>query len=348
MAIVRNGGGRGYWHQMASEVSDPNMTATEAVTRFGLDYTITKRPLQARNPRGHFVNIPNHYAIMSDHQGDPDVIAIVGKEFEPMQNTHLAGLLDAAKLCGPEGIYQLDTVGKTVDGRTVLWSLKARESVIIAGDEYRDHWLITDGKDGNRALTMALTPVRLYCSNAIAMAVSGASVKVAVQHTKAAETQLKWWLNIAPQLDQAARKAHETLKAMGTKQVTKRTLESILEAAYPAPKVRGKAQLYAGLDGLNLDDESALEVTRAMGNSATELQRVKAKRQAAADLFASYASEDGERNIAGTLLGVVNAIADCENHRQPTNSKELVAVSNLYGQRAQAQANGLKAALALI
>lgn len=346
--LVPNAGGRGYWHQMGSEVSDPNMTAREAVSKFGLDYTITKRPLQARNPRGHFVNIPNHFAIMSDAQGDPDVIAIVGKEFEPMQNAHLAGLLDDAKLTGPAGLYALDVVGKTVDGRTVFWALKARTETVIAGDVYRDHWLIADGKDGNRALTMALTPVRHICSNALAMAVAGASVKVAVQHTKAAEAQLKWWLNVAPQLDAEAKKAHQTLAAMGERKVNLKDVEAILEAAYPTSKVRGKAQLYSGLDGLGLDDESALEVTRAMGSSATELQRVKAKRTAALDLFESYASDDDERNIAGSLLGVINAVADCENHRQPTNAKELVGVSNLYGQRAQAQALSVKAALALL
>jgi hypothetical protein len=285
---------------------------------------------------------------MSDAQGDPDIIAIVGKEFEPMQNMHLAGLLDTAKLTGPDGLYALDVVGKTVDGRTVFWALKARTETVIAGDSYRDHWIIADGKDGNRALTMALTPVRHVCSNALAMAVAGASVRVAVQHTKAAEAQLKWWLNVAPQLDQAARKAHQILKGMGDRKVSKADVTSILEAAYPTPKVRGKAQLYAGIDDLGLDDEQTLDVTKAMGSSATELQRVKAKRQAAADLFESYFDEPEERNIAGSLLGVVNAVADCENHRHPTNAKELVAVSNLYGQRAQAQAQSVKAALALL
>jgi hypothetical protein len=346
--LVPNLGGRGYWHQMGVEFTDPDTTASEAAVKAGLDYTITKRPLQTRNSKGHPITIPSHFAVMSDSPFDPDVIAIVGREFEPVQNMDLAALLDAAKLTGPEGRYSVDVAGKTADGRTVFWALKARAATSIKGDEYRDHWLIADGKDGNRALTMALTPVRHVCSNALAMAVAGASIKVGIQHTKAAGDQLKWWLGIAPQLDDAAKKAHDTLKAMGERMVKAKDVAAILEAAYPAPKVRGKAQLYAHLDGLDLSDDAALDVTRAMGASATELQRVTIKREQAKALFESYAADPDERNIAGTLLGLVNAVADCENHRQPTNAKELVAVSNLYGQRYQAQANSIKAALKLI
>lgn len=348
MAIVPNAGGRGYWHQMGNQVTNPDMTAVDAARAYGLDYTITKRPLQVRNAKGHFVNVPSHFAVMSDHDGDPDVIAIVGKEFEPVQNIQLATMLDAAHLTGPDGLYSLDVVGKTVDGRTVFWALASRKPIKIAGDTYKDHWLIADGKDGNRALTMALTPIRHICSNAIAMAVSGASVRVAIQHTKRAESQLGWWLAVAPKLDEAAQKAHGLMAAMGRKDISLKGAQAILEVAYPSPKVRGKAQLYEGLDGLGLDDEASTEVTRAMGSHATDIQRVQAKRQAALDLFESYASDPAERNIAGTLLGIVNAVADCENHRPATNVKEDVGVSNLYGQRYAAQAASVKAALAAL
>jgi|SRR6478609_6228340 len=349
MLVRENAGqGRGYWHEMGTVITDENMTAREAATKADLNYTITKRPLQARNPKGHFINVPSHFAIMSDYAGDPDVIAIVGKEFEPIQNMHLADMLDRAGLTGPEGRYAVDVAGKTADGRTVFWALKDREGYQIAGDDYKDHWLIADGKDGNRALTMALTPLRHICSNALAMSISGATIKVGIQHTKAAEAELGWWLKVAPQLEKAARETRGILTQLGKRMVSTDEVTAILERAYPNPKIRGKAQLYSQLDNLGLADEDGNEVAKAMGSSATELQRVKVKRETAAALFASYFDDADERNIAGTALGIINAVSDCENHRKETNVREVVGVSNMFGPRYQAQAGSIKAALELI
>jgi hypothetical protein len=350
MALVfgeryRNGG-RGYWHEMGTEAQDLNETAASMAERAGLNYTIAKRAVSTRiNGKHH--NIEGTYALVSDAMGDPDVIAVVGKEFEPIQNMHLAEMLDRAGLVGPEGIYAMDVAGKTLDGRTVFWALKAREPFVVNGDEYRDHWLIADGKDGNRALTMALTPVRHICSNALAMAVAGASIKVGIQHTKAAEAELKWWLSIAPQLDAASRKSRGLLERLGNIQVTADDVETILDGAYPKPKARGRAQLYQSLTTLALNEDDAATVERAAGKTTAEAMRVLAKRSFVTDLFESYADDPDERHIAGTALGVVNAVADFENHRVPTNVREASAVSNMYGPRYAAQAGSIRAAMAL-
>lgn len=351
MALVmtnrERGNGRGYWHSMGTISSDPDETATQAAINAGLDYTITKKPLMVRGERARIVNVPDYFAVMSTAQGDPDVIAVVGKEFQPVQNMHLAEVLDNAGLTGPGGMYSMDVAGKTVDGRTVFWALKSRQLTTIKGDEYRDHWIIMDGKDGNRALTMALTPVRTVCSNALAMAVSGASIKVGIQHTKAAEKELAWWLSVAPQLQAASIKSKEVLERLGGMDATEAMLDSVLDAAYPLPALKGRAQLASGLEGLGLNAEDAATVTKAKDSHSVDRQRQLAKRDYVEELFFSYADTPEEKNIAGSLLGVVNAVADFENHRDANSTREVVGVSNLYGPRYAAQANALKAAISL-
>lgn len=340
-------GGRGYWHEMGTVSTDPDQTASAAAEAAGLNYTIAKRAISTRiNGKHH--NIDGVFSLVSDCMSDPDVIAVVGKEFEPIQNMHLADMLDRAGLTGPNGIYSIDVTGKTQDGRTVFWALKARDEYEVNGDIYRDHWLIVDGKDGNRALTMALTPVRHICSNALAMAIAGASVKVGIQHTKAAEAELRWWLSIAPRLDAAAKQSHEVMRRFGAIEVSEPEVDLILEGAYPKPKIKGRAQLYAGLTELQLTEDDSATVERAHGSHGTEALRVLAKRNMAKDLFTSYADDPDERRIAGTALGVINAVADVENHRAPTNAREQAAVSNLYGPRYLAQAGSIKAAMSLI
>lgn len=340
---------------MGQTFDDPDVTAVAAATEAGLDYTMTKRGLLTRNSKGHTMNVPGQYALVSsqphgygaeDGAGE-EVIAIVGREFEPVQNMHLAELLDQAGLTGPHGLYSIDVAGKSADGRLVFWALKDRERVTIKGDDYQDHWLLLDGKDGNRALTMALTPIRTVCSNALTMAVSGASIKVGIHHTKTAQAELEWWLNIAPQLQAASRKSKDLLTRMASIEVTAEQEEEVLSAAYPAPKVKGKAQLYQGLTELKLTMADEEEVERAHGKHGKEAMRVLARRQLAHDLFVSYADNAEERNIAGTLLGIVNAVADSENHREPSSKQENAPLSNMVGARYRAQAGAMKAALAI-
>lgn len=337
--------GRGYWHQFGEANTDPQMTATDFLKPAGLDYEVTKRPVRTTNSRGHIMMIPGQYAIVSNHGGNEEVIAIVGREYEPIQNRHLAEVLDASGLTEQ---YAIDVAGSTADGRTVFWALKAREGHTIAGDDYRDHWLITDGKDGNRALTMALTPVRTVCSNALAMAIAGATIKVGIQHGKSAADELKWWLDIAPKLEAASAKAKDVLRVMSRIEATPQMVEDVLDAAYPKPKVRGRAQLYNQLPELELGEHAGADVTVAYNAHATAALRVFEKRQFVTDLFESYASDPSEANIAGTLLGIVNAVTDVENHRAPSNKRENAALSNLYGPRYQAQAGAIKAALAIV
>ena len=338
--------GRGYWHQMGIEATDPDATATAEFERAGLDYEIAKRPLMTRNARGHMLTIPDHFALVSDASGDADVIAVVGREFEPVQNMHIATMLDKSGLVGPGGKYSVDVTGKTSDGRTVFTALKAREPFTINGDTYRDHWLLADGKDGNRALTFALTPVRHICSNALAMAIAGATIKVAIHHTKVTQSELAWWLSIAPQLEQASIKSRDVLSKLGTVNVDADFVDEVLTSAYPKPAVRGKAQLH-GLVELKLDDESAMSVDRAYSAQGTAALRQLRKIEAVRELFTSYADTPDERSIAGTALGLINAVADFENHREATSARETVGVSNMMGQRHQAQALAIKTTIKL-
>lgn len=337
--------GRGYWHQFGTENTDPAISATDFLKPAGLDYEVIKRPVRTTNSKGQIMMIPGQFAIISNHGGNEEPIAIVGREYEPIQNKHLAEVLDASGLTEE---YAIDVAGSTADGRTVFWALKAREGHTINGDDYRDHWLIMDGKDGNRALTMALTPVRTVCSNALAMAIAGATIKVGIQHGKSAADELKWWLDIAPKLEAASAKAKDVLTTMGRYEITPAEVEQVLDAAYPKPKVRGRAQLYSQLTELGLGDEAGADIERAHSTHATAALRVFEKRQFVSDLFESYASDQSERNVAGTLLGIVNAVTDVENHRAPTSKRENAALSNLYGPRYQAQAGAIKAALAIV
>lgn len=342
------GTGRGYWHQMGETYADPSIPATVAAEQAGMNYVVEKRPLSTIDSKGNPIEFSDTFAVVSTYKGVENAIAVVGSQFEPVQNMHLAEMLDAAHLTGPQGLYGIDVAGITRDGRTAFWALRSHNPDMIAGDEYRDHWLLTDGKDGHRALTLALTPIRTVCSNAIAMAVAGAAIKIGIPHTKNASDELAFWLGIAPKLRDASTKSKKTLERMATITVTSRDVETVLNAAYPTPQVRGRAQLFAELETLKLDTNHSQLVERAATAHDVESARVVARRQLVRDLFVSYASNPEEKNVAGTLLGVVNAVADVENHREPSSVREDVALSNLYGPRFTAQKKAITSALTLM
>jgi hypothetical protein len=68
---------------------------------------------------------------------------------------------------------------------------------------------------------------------------------------------------------------------------------------------------------------------------------------AARGIFENYPNTE-ERLQAGTAWGVVEAIADAEDHRLPSRVTEDLWVSALFGPRARIKRDGMKAALSLI
>lgn len=341
--------GRGVpaWHHIGHVFND-DPTALEAMKAADMLYPIHKTPVYA-DIADTRVEVPGKFAVVrgATKSEDAAFIGIVGKEFEPIQNEQVANAIDRSGLLSRDG-YQVETVGALGEGERIFMALSDRQGEFsIAGSPARNYWTVYNGHDGNLALGLMQTPVKVVCSNTLVMALNSASINVKVQHTKAAELDLEFWLNLAPRMRAAEARTREVIAAMVARPVTEGDVDTVLEAAYPMPKEIGKAQLHSLKALLNVSGSEAAAIDKAFSvherNAARQLERAKFAR----DIFANYPNTE-ERAQAGTLWGVIEAVAEAEDFRLPSRVSEDQWASALFGPRARVKREAMAAALPLV
>ena len=221
-------------------------------------YPIHKTPVYA-DIAGTRVEVPGKFAVVRGETKTDDAafIGIVGKEYEPIQNEQVANAIDRSGLLA-SGQYQVETVGALGDGERVFMALSDRTGEFsIAGSPARNYWTVYNGHDGNLALGLMQTPVKVVCSNTLVMALASSSINVKVQHTKAAELDLEFWLNLAPRMRVAEERTRQVIASMVDREVNEEEVDASLAAAYPTPKEVGKSQLHALKALLNVSGTEA-------------------------------------------------------------------------------------------
>lgn len=341
------GRGTPAWHHIGRVFND-DPSALEAMSEADMLYRVEKSQVYA-DIAGSRVEVPGKYAVVRGETKTDTAafVGIVGKEYEPIQNEQVANAIDRSGLLS-KGQYQVETVGALGEGERIFMALSDRTGEFsIAGSPARNYWTVYNGHDGNLALGLMQTPVKVVCSNTLVMALESSSINVKVQHTKAAELDLEFWLNLAPRMRVAEAKTREVIAALVDRQATEDEVDAILAAAYPTPKEIGKAQLHSLKALLQVSGTEAAAIDKAFSvherNAARQLERA----QFAKDIYANYPNTE-ERLQAGTVWGVIEAVAEAEDFRLPSRVTEDQWASALFGPRARVKREAMAAALPLV
>lgn len=191
------------WDAMGSALSTNATTVEAALKESGLDYQVetwdanAARRVEEDNTGGHgtvrpVVKAPTHQAIVRPMpDGSKKVLAFTKKRYTPIQNQEAFAPAD----------YLVSEFGARITGaadyrngdRSLLavqlpegMDLKARDGV----DRVDLNLLIINDHAGNAALTLALTPMRVACTNAIPAALRGAERVWKISHTPKAQARL--------------------------------------------------------------------------------------------------------------------------------------------------------------
>lgn len=337
--------GRGVpaWHGIG-EIFQDDPSATEAFDLASMLYEVYRTPIYADVPNLGKIEVPGKYAIVRDQTRDaePKFLAVVGDEFKPVQNRELANMVDRSGLLRD---YQIETVGALGDGETVFVALSERDGEFeIAGTPVRNYWTMANGHDGNRALTIMNTPVKTVCSNTLIMALKAANLTVKISHGKTAADDFRFWLNLAPQMKRAQEESRKIIGHLAEFYVTEDEASRIIQAAYPAPKALGKAQL-KDLVHLDLSTSQAEQVDRAVSAVDRATLRQLQKGELAREVFRNYGNVTEEKALAGTAWGVYEAVVDVEDHRAESRKTENPFQSAMFGARARSKRDAFSEAL---
>ena len=185
------------WHGLGQIVSD-YPTSAEALKFAGLDYTVEKRKLftydnenQNGNPDTDIIipeiEVPNYFAtIRTDSE---QVLGVVGKDYEVVQNTDAFAFFDA--IVGGEGI-QYETAGALGNGERIFITAKLPSYIKVGSDDLIEQYLfLTTSHNGFGSITAAFTPVRIVCNNTLSAALRNCSNSIKIRHTQNAKERLE-------------------------------------------------------------------------------------------------------------------------------------------------------------
>ena len=292
------------WHRLGTTMP-MEFTAEEAMNYGNLgNWNVRKEKLNASLEDFAEIPVPNHFATVRDNpvSGLPEVLGVVGKRYEVMQNEELCGLLES--LVDQSGaIYE--TAGAVKGGRRVFITMKLPEHINIGGEDPVDQYLAAvTSHDGSMPTTLMVTPVRVVCQNTLNLAFGRARNTLKIRHTSSSSQLLT---------AQARQALDFSFKYLGTfqeeaerlldEEFTRNQFSKIVDRAFAAP-----------------EDASDAAETRAMDRMGTVMS------------IYDSATQDGIRE---TKWGALNAITEYYDHFQtvrPTegSSDEARALKSIF------------------
>lgn len=164
------------WHGLGTKV-EPGVRSAQAIVDAGLDWNVDTVDLLTSD--GQFIT--NHKA--TRRTSDGRILGVVGRTFKPLQNRDAFNFFDAFVEAG-EASYE--TAGSLRGGRRVFILAKLNRDPLVIGkdDEVNKYVLLSNGHDGTLAVRVGFTPIRVVCSNTLAMSHSHrASKLLRIRHT---------------------------------------------------------------------------------------------------------------------------------------------------------------------
>ncbi|RKR83356.1 phage/plasmid-like protein (TIGR03299 family) [Mucilaginibacter gracilis] len=176
------------WQILGTKVSHCK-TSTEAIQEAGLDFTVLKHPNLHTLPSGNNIISDNSFfTFRTDTEavlGDK-----IGADYQVVQNTETFAFFD--EIIKNYGLIKFDYAGSLGFGGNVFLTAKLPEHIRIGRDDLIDQYLfLSSTHDGTGSITIAFTPIRIWCSNTLNAAMQNCNNAIKIRHTASAAEKLK-------------------------------------------------------------------------------------------------------------------------------------------------------------
>ncbi|MCP4705277.1 MAG: DUF932 domain-containing protein [candidate division Zixibacteria bacterium] len=152
-------------------------TSVEAVLeKADLNWTAEPQPLIT----GAGISVESHKAIVRDDSNS--IIGIVGKGYEPIQNSHAFSFMDT--ICEKFGA-QYEYCYSIDNGSKMIMQAKMTEKFEVRpGDVIQQYITGINSFNGTTPLRAYFTPIRMFCDNQCRASLRAATEAVSIRHTK--------------------------------------------------------------------------------------------------------------------------------------------------------------------
>jgi phage/plasmid-like protein (TIGR03299 family) len=143
-------------------------------------------------PQDYRANLENYFVTRTNpFDGGKDILAIVGKRYQVVQNETLFEFGDNLL----DGGASWESAGSIKGGRVVFGSLVIPKTITLdpqgANDETVSYLLVHTSHDGSTSLQASITPVRVVCQNTLNIALKGSKQSFKIRHTQSVDGKIQ-------------------------------------------------------------------------------------------------------------------------------------------------------------
>lgn len=152
------------WHKEGKALKEPPDTIT-AIKTAGLDWSVKKVKFYSE----YGAEIKNYYGIERSDTGK--ILGIVKNDYVPLQNTEAFDFFDPLI---SNKFFEYETAGALGDGE-IIWILakikhNGSSFAVQNKDEIVKYLLLSNSHDGESAVNIKFTPIRVVCQNTLNIA----------------------------------------------------------------------------------------------------------------------------------------------------------------------------------
>lgn len=180
------------WHGLANVLFDENEhVSTSAMLESAKLNNWNVRLESLPMPEGYRNTTENQLVVRNNpFDGEPDVLAVVGKKYKVVQNEALFAFGDGIL----DGGATWESAGSIKGGKVVFGSLVVPREFVLdpqgANDKTKTYLLVHTSHDGSTAVQANITPVRVVCQNTLNMALKDSKQSFKIRHTSTVEGRI--------------------------------------------------------------------------------------------------------------------------------------------------------------
>lgn len=281
------------WHGLGTIVAEAP-DSRKALILAGLDWKVIQRKIYTgdRKPiQGYRANV---------RDSDNRLLGVVSDRYRVVQNENAFAFTDA--LLG-EGV-RYETAGSLQSGRRVWMLAKLPHEYIILGEQISPYLVFSNTHDGSGSIKVAMTPVRVVCSNTLNLALNTTKRCWSAKHTT----------NIADRLEEAEETllfAESYMTALGAE------FEELCKIRMSDKKVMESVK-----ELLPMKDDMTIQQKKNVRNLQEDLKR-------------RYFDAPDLQDTGKNAYRFVNAVSDFATHSKPlretANYKENLFMRTMDG-----------------
>ena len=293
--------GRPAWHDKGTVITDPTITAEQALELSGLGgWKLEKHPafVHVTLPDGSKVEIPMEGRFGHVRMDKLTVLGDVGAVYTSLQNERAFDWANA--LVGGAGCH-FKTAVSLDGGRRICLQLEVPYEISLPDGKLRSFLLLTNSHDGSSGITAMFWNFRVPCKNTLKLAHRGGIDKITIRHTASAEGKLAEAQKALHLAEGAAERAGKLAEELYRAKLSAADMEALIAKVFPMA------------DGVPQTAGERRSATIAL-----------AKRESVRLVYAG--SEGNQDEIRGTAWGAYNAFAAVATHQEASSEAKAEAI----------------------